>query len=87
MGTNYYIGDEHLGKSSFGWKFTFRYRANYNSIEDVKKKFKSGQIIDEYREEISFKELWNKIESKQSDRKHSNCIKINDYDFINADFR
>ena len=86
MGTNYYIGDEHLGKSSFGWKFTFRYYKQYKSIEDVKKKFRSGKIIDEYGEEISFFELWDKIESKQSGRKHSDCITIDGYDFLNVNF-
>ena len=86
MGTNYYIGDEHLGKSSFGWKFTFRYYKQYKSIEDVKKKFRSGKIIDEYGEEISFFALWCKIESKQSGKKHLNCSTIEDHDFLNVDF-
>jgi len=86
MGTNYYIGDEHLGKSSFGWKFTFRYYKQYKSIEDVKKKFRSGKIIDEYGEEISFFALWCKIESKQSGKKHTKCITIDGYDFIDVNF-
>jgi len=86
MGTNYYIGDKHLGKSSCGWRFTFRYYKQHKSIKDVKKKFKSGKIIDEYGEEISFKELWDKIEAKQSGKKHSNCITIDGYDFLNVNF-
>ena len=54
--------DVHIGKRSGGWKFLwdahfFRYyKPNKQALFDW---LKSGQIIDEYGNEFTFKEFWN----------------------------
>ena len=54
--------DIHIGKRSGGWKFLwdahfFRYyKPNKQALFDW---LKSGQIIDEYGNEFTFKEFWN----------------------------
>ena len=79
MGTNYYIkpnvcptcgrGDTeiHLGKSSFGWKFSFQYNGGqyYKNVEEMKTWLRGKQIWDEYGHKVTKKEFWEMIEAKQ----------------------
>ena len=95
MGTNYYLynrnkvceccnrTDEedilHIGKSSYGWSFSFRgYTEKYNSpiIKDVKEWISQisnpdSFIMDEYNNEISKDEFWGLVHSKENDRNHA----------------
>lgn len=85
MGTNYYAlenpcsecgkpkdGRLHLGKSSAGWKFTFRKQDEYSNFQQFKEFIQSDRvrIEDEYGREISAEELVEKIKSKEDGRSH-----------------
>jgi hypothetical protein len=83
MGTNYYLRknickecaryDElHLGKSSMGWRFTFRAHndPHIHSTEDWKKRMKEGLIFDEYGCPVSEKEFWEIVEAKRDGKAH-----------------
>ena len=89
MGTNYYTHlNQHIGKSSCGWKFLFRYYNNYNTIEDVKNFIKLNKIFNEYGEEVTFEEFWENVESRQNDKMHTGKIykNIDNYDFLDIEF-
>lgn len=106
MGTNYYAVKKkpkslydysiiHIGKSSCGWKFLFKYHDN----EDLKlrnyneyKNFilnKDYAFYDEYDKEIKGQELLDLIDEKQKNN-NSNNFKYNKniggYRFSNEDF-
>jgi len=85
MGTNYYAlenpcsecgkpkdGRLHLGKSSAGWKFSFRKQDKYNNFEQFKEFIESDnvKIKDEYGKQISSQNLIKKIKSKKDGRSH-----------------
>jgi len=62
MGTNYYIGRRngyHIGKSSAGWCFSLHVdeERGINSLSDLKRKWKSRTIVNEYGEKISKKKM------------------------------
>ena len=76
MGTNYYhIAQEpcpcckrpykprHIGKSSGGWCFALHVYPDekINTLEDWIELLKTGQIVDEYDQEISSEQLINKM--------------------------
>lgn len=69
----------HIGKSSGGWQFIFNHHnwQYFNSLETLKEWLKSGTIIDEYGEECTFEDFWNKVESKKdglsSGNEHFGC--------------
>ena len=78
MGTNYYIDinkcescgrkDQiHLGKSSMGWQFTFQYNGGkyYKNVDEMKEFLNDKQIYCEYNGEISNKEFWEMVKTKQ----------------------
>lgn len=80
MGTNYYVKtnkcetcghkpDEiHLGKSSFGWQFSFQYNGGkyYQNVRQMKAWLKDKKIKDEYGGEISHEDFWKMIKEKQT---------------------
>lgn len=79
MGTNYYIRenecenckrfeDIHLGKSSYGWQFSFNYNGGkfYKNIGQMKKWTKNKVIKDEYGDTITYNDFWTMVESKQT---------------------
>jgi len=77
MGTNYYVAknkcecckrfDEeyHIGKSSYGWAFSFRgYSGNkLTSWVNWKEFLKNERIVDEYGEEMPYEAFCEMIES------------------------
>lgn len=72
MGTNYYARVEydevtHIGKSSFGWTFTFHATASIRSYKQWLKFLEDNdvKISDEYGEEISIDEFKELVESKR----------------------
>lgn len=80
MGTNYYVAknkcdccnryDEeyHIGKSSFGWAFSFQgYRWNKLTSWKAWKEFlKDQMIIDEYGDTISYEDFVTMVETYKS---------------------
>jgi len=86
MGTNYYhrtnickhcnrYDEEHIGKSSSGWTFSFHgdregweLKHPITSFEDWKKILKEGKIFDENDEEISLEDFIKLVESKQNEK-------------------
>jgi len=106
MGTNYYIrenvcehcgraADEvHLGKSSFGWRFTLQ--ANglrfYKNWDEMKKWLHGKRIYDEYDEPIFVQDFIELVESKQdtidpqSDTGYEFMQEINGYKFYDCEF-
>lgn len=90
MGTNYYLKsnpckecghcqtEKHIGKSSLGWKFLFRWHfqlQNFDEwLEELKNPFKS--IYNENGEKISLKEFLDLINDKSKLKSH---IGINSY--------
>lgn len=92
MGTNYYFNEDvcphcnrpanvvHIGKSSMGWKFSFRgyfglscpfgRESDIRSFADWKEIFQNldGRITNEYGEEISVEDFCKMVESKQTER-------------------
>jgi hypothetical protein len=86
MGTNYDLHKNicgtcnrpekilHIGKSSFGWTFSFRAYDEWciHSSEDWKREIPQGKIFDEYGKEVTEKEFWELVEAKKvSGRKHA----------------
>ena len=60
----------HLGKSSYGWRFSFQYNEGkyYKSISEMKKWLKDKTIYNENQEEISQIEFWEMVKSKQKEK-------------------
>ncbi len=92
----------HIGKASAGWKFLFQGYQDYeldwnkpniniNSLEDWKEFLKNKEygILDEYDEEISYDDFFNKVEEKQLEKNPDNfsdCANIKGYRFSYRDF-
>lgn len=86
MGTNYYhrknicpkcgrYDEEHIGKSSCGWQFSFHGTNEIRSYKDWMIELKKGEIFNEYDEKISLDELMKMIESKRGGKNHyDECI-------------
>jgi len=92
MGTNYYLEREvcptcghakgyfHIGKSSYGWTFTFHgFRGPYDfeeigqpilSYKDWLEVLPSGIIKDEYGDEISLEKFKELVEEKKNAKKN-----------------
>ncbi|MCK5281841.1 MAG: hypothetical protein KAK00_00365 [Nanoarchaeota archaeon] len=73
MGTNYYTktdeGEElHIGKSSFGWTFSFHATDEIRSYEHWLKYLKDRKIYDEYGKDISLKDFNKLVEAKKSNK-------------------
>ena len=79
MGTSYYANINtcptckrpedkiHLGKSSFGWKFSFQYNAGlyYKNVQEMREWMKDKDIYDEYGEKTTHDEFWKMVKEKQ----------------------
>ena len=94
----------HIGKASAGWKFLFQgYQGatgsdgfmyddlNINSLEDWKEFLKNDEyvILNEYDEEVSYKDFFDIVDEKQSEDNPDNfkdCANINGYRFSYRDF-
>lgn len=78
MGTNYYVAtnhcehcnrfseEYHIGKSSYGWSFTFRgyrHRDTLTSWSEWKEYLKDKIIIDEYGERMDYESFVDMIET------------------------
>lgn len=75
MGTNYYVRypacphcgrrdeDRHIGKSSAGWKFSLRVypEEGVNNLEDWRREWEKGEIINEYDEPVAVEKLLQSI--------------------------
>lgn len=86
MGTNYYYikkscptcghsdHREHIGKSSYGWQFSFQSTYENKSWRDWQKELQSGEgdIFDEYGDVISFGDFKKLVEDKQADKDNRN---------------
>lgn len=83
MGTNYYYrynlcdccgryDEEHVGKSSFGWSFSFHGTDEIRSFDDWLKFFEShpGQLFDEYDRPVTIKEFKELVEAKRDGFNH-----------------
>ncbi len=84
MGTNYYAygeecshcghakGPYHIGKSSMGWKFLFRYDEDFIiGPESAKWATRNFKIRNEYGDEVSHEEFWELVEAKQNLLSHA----------------
>ena len=106
MGTNYYIRTKeckhcnryeeiHLGKSSFGWQFSFQYNGGeyYKNIKEMEKWLKNKNIYDEYDEKVSYEYFWRLVEAKKKGLNHTDecpedtrSFKIDGYSFSDCEF-
>lgn len=103
MGTNYYAKinicptcrkpeeEIHLGKSSFGWQFSFQYNDGkfYKNIEEMKKWLFDKVIENEYGEIVLHNDFWKMVKEKQKTidpEKLSDEIIIDGYKFFNREF-
>lgn len=80
MGTNYYVAKDkceccgrydeeyHIGKSSYGWAFSFQGypSANLKSWADYKEFLKDKTIVNEYRDVIPYDEFVRFVELEKS---------------------
>lgn len=99
----------HIGKSSAGWLFLFQYQnlewldtpVHWNSYKELKEylnKYATGKrkpymIINEYDEEVSFKEFIDMVDKKQNDKtclsnkdNFTYCNNVDGYRFTYNDF-
>jgi len=93
MGTNYYVrknyckyckrfdGNEHIGKSSYGWQFSFQATFDIKSYEQWLVYLKDKDIVDEYGETISLENFKKLVNSKRGGLNHSDECKGNPYDY------
>ena len=60
----------HLGKGSYGWRFTFQYNEEkfYKTITEMKTWLKNKIIYDENDEKISYTEFWKMVQAKQKEK-------------------
>lgn len=86
MGTNYYVRKKkcphcghtpdgiHIGKSSYGWQFSFQYNGGkfYRNVTEMKRWLDSKIIVDEHGNRTSQKDFWKMVEEKQKDPKNKN---------------
>jgi hypothetical protein len=57
----------HIGKSSVGWQFSFKgYKHFIETFQDWEKFLKDKKIYNEYGEEVTYDELFDRILDKQS---------------------
>jgi len=96
MGTNYYINQEkcshcghepkriHLGKSSFGWQFSFQYNGGkyYKNVDEMTVWLRDKTIIDEYGQEITQDDFWKMVQSKQGEKLSHAKEHPSDVDFV-----
>lgn len=87
----------HIGKSSAGWKFQFRLYKQYDVdfehpssvdgwfetlyIYDSSPFYGCG-IYDEYGKNITFKDFWDLVKSKQGGRAGINSVDMNGYSYV-----
>ena len=93
MGTNYYVkynqcnhcgryDEEHIGKSSFGWTFTFHATDKIRSWKDWKDFLTTGiKIFDEYGTEIDILDFVSLVDKKQSE-KHNHAREYPEGSFL-----
>lgn len=112
MGTNYYtkinncghcgrFDEIHLGKSSFGWQFSFQYNGGkfYKNVPEMKEWLKDKEIKDEYGKVVSHKEFWDMVAIKQTAQNKNHALEaiksdkssyyeevIDGYSFSNVEF-
>ena len=99
MGTNYYAVRKrpslydrtiHIGKSSAGWLFLFHDNEHFHTYPQFKEWInknvpKEYVLFDEYEREISKKDLFNLIDTKQKDNHNLSNPENFDYGTKNID--
>jgi hypothetical protein len=110
MGTNYYVAknkcdcckrvdhEYHIGKSSYGWAFSFQgYKwNNLTSWKQWKEFLKNQQIIDEYGDDVSYEEFVTMVETYKApgfvredghvNLQHNNQGKIDNRPWFNPEY-
>ena len=100
MGTNYYLRPPgtcaeqcdnwiHLGKSSFGWAFTFQASDTVTDYASWVAQLDKGEIYDEYGRQIPASELIELIDGKRGSQKYTDLLGFYDADgnaFLSVDF-
>lgn len=110
MGTNYYViknrceccdrydEEYHIGKSSYGWSFTFQgYPAErLTSWKQWKEFLRTQSIIDEYGEHVEYSEFVNMVETYKSptyvhedgrkNKQHNEAGKNGKYPWFNPEY-
>lgn len=86
MGMNYYTKTNtcatcghkpegiHLGKSSYGWQFSFQYNGGeyYKNVEEMREWLKDKKIENEEGSEVSHEEFWAMVKEKQENPANKN---------------
>lgn len=98
MGTNYYVkfppcpccghlNDEHIGKSSAGWTFSFHATDKIKSAKDwmLVLSQHNAKIYDEYGQEISFKAFYRMVELKKSEKQGHSVEYPNENNYLDAE--
>ncbi len=96
MGTNYYLKKKkceccnlrddsetiHIGKSSYGWSFSFHgIPGNIETEQDWKNMIRSREdmeIVDEYGDSIEYDKFWDLVEHKRDGYNHTTCCRNDD---------
>lgn len=106
MGTNFYVKQEacsccghepervHLGKSSAGWVFLFRWNPKlYSSWDQLRVWLLDKQIVDEYNEIVPYGDFVYRVEKKQNNPtnlthrvRDPSVIVVDGYEFYDRDF-
>ena len=99
MGTNYYHkrnicptcgrhDEAHIGKSSFGWQFSFRGYSEIRSYKDwIKELENNGTIYDEYGRGMSLKEFKLMVKLKSKGKNHYDYCKIHHPDSMSDQWK
>uniref|UniRef100_A0A6M3JPB9 Uncharacterized protein n=1 Tax=viral metagenome TaxID=1070528 RepID=A0A6M3JPB9_9ZZZZ len=87
MGSNFYhrtnlcdkcgrYDEEHIGKCSWGWSFSFHATEDIKTYKDWLEKFKQGgEIWDEEGEKFTIKEFKNLVKQKINGQNHAKLYK------------
>jgi hypothetical protein len=98
VGTNYYLKKKaceccglrddtqtiHVGKSSYGWSFSFHgIPGKIESEKDWKKKMEdeSFELVNEYGEVVDHKWFWELVDNKRDDKNHTKYCREDDEGF------
>ena len=86
MGTNYYCGDLHIGKSSYGWEFTFQAHPKHDIMckNDWDMYLKDKRIIDEYDRELTFEEFQDVVVPSKREERYGGKL-LNHFDEMQKD--
>ena len=104
MGTNYYVQrscpeacahcsleDQHIGKRSAGWRFTFRAHQGITSRSDWESLIREpAVVVSEYGRKVTPDEFWALVDETRKGRLHrpgdASWVDPDGWDFLDVEF-